>query len=92
MAAASRKNQFKVVLLGEGCVGKTSLMLRYVQDKFNDKHLTTLQVRYLSLMVAIIVSTTLHDRSNLFVKHLKRKLVPVVSFRGQLYKLSKACT
>ena len=44
MAAASRKNQFKVVLLGEGCVGKTSLMLRYVQDKFNDKHLTTLQV------------------------------------------------
>ena len=44
MASASRKNQFKVVLLGEGCVGKTSLMLRYVQDKFNDKHLTTLQV------------------------------------------------
>ena len=44
MAGASRKNQFKVVLLGEGCVGKTSLMLRYVQDKFNDKHLTTLQV------------------------------------------------
>jgi len=44
MAAAGRKNQFKVVLLGEGCVGKTSLMLRYVQDKFNDKHLTTLQV------------------------------------------------
>lgn len=49
MAAASRKNQFKVVLLGEGCVGKTSLMLRYVQDKFNDKHLTTLQVSVLPL-------------------------------------------
>ena len=48
MAAASRKNQFKVVLLGEGCVGKTSLMLRYVQDKFNEKHLTTLQVSYSS--------------------------------------------
>lgn len=48
MATASRKNQFKVVLLGEGCVGKTSLMLRYVQDKFNDKHLTTLQVSDLS--------------------------------------------
>ena len=44
MAGPSRKNQFKIVLLGEGCVGKTSLMLRYVQDKFNDKHLTTLQV------------------------------------------------
>ncbi|CAG5084580.1 Similar to RAB21: Ras-related protein Rab-21 (Bos taurus) [Cotesia congregata] len=32
---------FKVVLLGEGCVGKTSVALRYVEDKFNDKHLTT---------------------------------------------------
>lgn len=48
MAGASRKNQFKVVLLGEGCVGKTSLMLRYVQDKFNDKHLTTLQASFLN--------------------------------------------
>ena len=36
---------FKVVLLGEGCVGKTSLVLRYCQNTFNDKHLTTLQVR-----------------------------------------------
>jgi Ras-related protein Rab-21 len=35
---------FKVVLLGEGCVGKTSVVLRYVQDKFNEQHITTLQV------------------------------------------------
>lgn len=35
---------FKVVLLGEGCVGKTSVVLRYVEDKFNERHLTTLQV------------------------------------------------
>nr|BAN20500.1 rab5 [Riptortus pedestris] len=39
---------FKVVLLGEGCVGKTSLVLRYVEDKFNDKHLTTLQATFLN--------------------------------------------
>lgn len=38
---------FKVVLLGEGCVGKTSVALRYVEDKFNDKHITTLQVIFM---------------------------------------------
>ena len=38
----------KVVLLGEGAVGKTSIVLRYVENKFNDKHLQTLQVSYLS--------------------------------------------
>jgi len=35
----------QVVLLGEGCVGKTSCVLRYVEDEFNKKHLTTLQAR-----------------------------------------------
>lgn len=37
---------FKVVLLGEGCVGKTSLVLRYTEDKFNDKHVSTLQASF----------------------------------------------
>nr|CAB3265361.1 ras-related protein Rab-21-like [Phallusia mammillata] len=45
---ASRTKQFKVVLLGEGCVGKTSLVLRYCEDKFNDKHITTLQASFLN--------------------------------------------
>ena len=39
----------KVVLLGEGRVGKTSLVLRYVENKFNDKHYQTLQVRLCNL-------------------------------------------
>ena len=44
---SDRKFNFKVVLLGDGCVGKTSLVLRYVENKFNDKHTTTLQVGFL---------------------------------------------
>ncbi|KAK5580169.1 hypothetical protein RB653_000182 [Dictyostelium firmibasis] len=35
------EKSFKVVLLGEGCVGKTSIVLRYIQNTFNDKHLMT---------------------------------------------------
>lgn len=46
MTSSTSGNQnFKVVLLGEGAVGKTSIVLRYVEDKFNDKHISTLQVR-----------------------------------------------
>lgn len=38
------QHNFKVVLLGEGCVGKTSIVLRYVEDKFNSNHVSTVQV------------------------------------------------
>jgi len=47
-ATGTRSHSFKVVLLGEGAVGKTSLVLRYVENKFNDKHLTTLQASFLT--------------------------------------------
>ncbi len=48
MAATSERLSFKVVLLGEGCVGKTSLVLRYCQNIFNDTHKTTLQARQIN--------------------------------------------
>lgn len=44
----SQRISFKVVLLGEGAVGKTSLVLRYVENKFNDKHVSTLQASFLT--------------------------------------------
>lgn len=49
MAAATSKSYcFKVVLLGEGCVGKTSLALRYCENRFSDRHITTLQASFLT--------------------------------------------
>ncbi|KAK7062509.1 Ras-related protein Rab-21 [Halocaridina rubra] len=50
-AGGARSYNFKIVLLGEGCVGKTSLVLRYVEDKFNDRHITTLQASFLTKRV-----------------------------------------
>jgi len=45
---SATEKQFKVVLLGEGCVGKSSLCLRYVQNAFIDKHVTTVQASFLT--------------------------------------------
>eukprot|EP00657_Telonema_sp_P-1_P011725 TRINITY_DN716_c0_g2_i1.p1 TRINITY_DN716_c0_g2~~TRINITY_DN716_c0_g2_i1.p1 ORF type:complete len:168 (+),score=35.58 TRINITY_DN716_c0_g2_i1:173-676(+) len=44
---------FKVVLLGEGRVGKTSTVLRYVQDKFDDKMQATIQASFLKKSLVI---------------------------------------
>ncbi|XP_046688939.1 ras-related protein Rab-21-like [Homalodisca vitripennis] len=55
MGSGSANNfSFKVVLLGEGCVGKTSVVLRYVEDKFNDRHITTLQASFLNKKLNIL--------------------------------------
>lgn len=47
-ASGTGSYNFKVVLLGEGCVGKTSVVLRYVQDRFNERHHTTLQASFMN--------------------------------------------
>jgi Ras-related protein Rab-21 len=52
-AGRSQPLNFKVVLLGEGAVGKTSLVVRYVDNKFNDKHISTLQASFLTKNINI---------------------------------------
>ncbi|KAF7639211.1 hypothetical protein Mgra_00001441 [Meloidogyne graminicola] len=42
----SYAKSFKVVLLGEGAVGKTSLMLRYTENKFVNDHISTVQAAF----------------------------------------------
>ena len=49
---------YKVVLLGEGRVGKTSLLLRYVNDVFNDKQPATIQASYLTKRVNVDGTST----------------------------------
>uniref|UniRef100_A0A9J2P676 Peptidyl-prolyl cis-trans isomerase H n=1 Tax=Ascaris lumbricoides TaxID=6252 RepID=A0A9J2P676_ASCLU len=42
-----------VVLLGEGAVGKSSLMLRYVENKFNPRHISTIQASFLCKKIVV---------------------------------------
>lgn len=46
-------NQFKLVLLGEGRVGKTSTVLRYVHDKFDDRTQATIQASFLNKRISV---------------------------------------
>eukprot|EP00700_Malawimonas_jakobiformis_P001114 EC720443.1.p1 GENE.EC720443.1~~EC720443.1.p1 ORF type:complete len:86 (+),score=16.13 EC720443.1:96-353(+) len=43
----------KVVLLGEGRVGKTSLLLRYINNTYTDKQPSTIQAHFLSKRLVI---------------------------------------
>eukprot|EP01038_Epipyxis_sp_PR26KG_P013076 gene13076-17528_t len=46
-------DRFKVVLLGEGRVGKTSILLRYTKGEYNDRQISTLQASYLDKRIDI---------------------------------------
>ena len=50
-------DRFKVVLLGEGRVGKTSILLRYTKGEYSDRQVSTLQASYLDKRVLIGSST-----------------------------------
>lgn len=39
--------RYKIVLLGEGRVGKTSILVRYIKGEYNERQVSTLQASYL---------------------------------------------
>lgn len=43
MSTIPATNKYKIVLLGEGRVGKTSLLLRYTSGQYNDREVSTIQ-------------------------------------------------
>jgi Ras-related protein Rab-21 len=53
MAVRQPQNNFKIVLLGEGRVGKTSLVLRYVNNVFSEKQQSTVQASFLTKRLAL---------------------------------------
>merc|ERR1711998_329095 len=53
LEAMSSGNNFKLVLLGEGRVGKTSTVLRYVHDKFDDRTQATIQASFLNKRLSV---------------------------------------
>ncbi|XP_070490695.1 ras-related protein Rab-21 [Chironomus tepperi] len=56
---------FKVVLLGEGKVGKTSILLRFVHDQFNKQHLSTIQASFLNKKINFETDDNRNCRVNL---------------------------
>jgi len=55
---APRFAQFKLVLLGESAVGKSSLVLRFVKDQFDDYRESTIGAAFLTQTIALDDNTT----------------------------------
>ncbi|KIJ54191.1 hypothetical protein M422DRAFT_25147 [Sphaerobolus stellatus SS14] len=55
---SARQFQFKLVLLGESAVGKSSLVLRFVKDQFDDYRESTIGAAFLTQTVQLDDATT----------------------------------
>lgn len=49
--------RFKVVLLGEGRVGKTSIVLRYTKGEYTDRQKSTMQASYIDKKLTVGTET-----------------------------------
>ncbi|CAD6929619.1 unnamed protein product, partial [Tilletia laevis] len=58
-AAGAKMYQFKLVLLGESAVGKSSLVLRYVKDQFDDYRESTIGAAFLTQTLSLDPQTTI---------------------------------
>ncbi|KAH8835657.1 GTP-binding protein RAB5 [Flagelloscypha sp. PMI_526] len=56
--ASQKAFQFKLVLLGESAVGKSSLVLRFVKDQFDDYRESTIGAAFLTQTVTLDDQTT----------------------------------
>ena len=56
--APGRLFQFKLVLLGESAVGKSSLVLRFVKDSFDDYRESTIGAAFLTQTISLDESST----------------------------------
>lgn len=49
----SGNQRFKIVLLGEGRVGKTSLLLRFTKGEYSDRQVSTIQASFLEKRISV---------------------------------------
>lgn len=56
---SGKKQRFKIVLLGEGRVGKTSIVVRYVKQKYDARMESTLQASFLKKQIVVDGTTVL---------------------------------
>jgi small GTP-binding protein len=76
----------KICLIGDFSVGKTSLIKRFIEDKFSDRYLTTVGVKISRKTVTIDTSTTSAQQVNLLVwdieGHTKQKSISLNYLQG----------
>lgn len=71
----SNKSNYKIVLLGEGRVGKTSMVLRYVNNTFSEKQQVRMW-RGVSLIIDCATNTHHHALTDAECVHRRRYRPP----------------